>query len=151
MGRPRGANFGKTATGAKAVELTTRMDFSGPFFTRDPALTVRENIRGMLERLAEEMEKDVQGQIEARAGSMPAYTGWSRNRVVGRTASLKGRRWWLHAVVSANTAGMDKPTAIRTKAAAATIERRWHPFRRTSFRVRHSRAVIGADLTKGLD
>jgi len=151
MGRPRGASFGKTAGGKQAVELTTHMDLSGPFFTRDPAKTVRENIRDMLGRLAEEMEKDVQGQIEARAGSTPAYTGWSRSRVVGRTASLVGRNWWLHAVVSPNTTGLDKANAIRTMAATATIERRWHPFRKTSFRVRHSRAVLGANLTKGID
>jgi hypothetical protein len=147
-GRPRN-NPGQLANDFTPV--TVGVDFTGPFFTRDPKLTVRGNIRKMLDALSAEMERDVKNQMETRAASMPGWTGWSRDHVVGRTHSLGGKRWGLTAVVSANTNGMDRTDAIRTKAAAATIERRWHPFRRTAGRARRARAVITANLTAGLE
>jgi hypothetical protein len=128
-----------------------RVDFSGPFFDRDPVKTIRANIRDMMDRLAEEGERDVVQQIAGRSGSMPAYTGWTASHVRGRTESLSGKRWAVSAVVSMNTAGMDARTAIRTQAATATIEARWHPFRRTTTAIRRSRAVMAANLTKGLE
>ena len=129
------------------VAVTSRITFSGPFFTKDPRKTVRGNIRDMLDDLAAEMEQDVKGQIKGHAGQMPRYSGWTHDHVRGRTESLSGKRWALSAVVSADSSGMDRSTAIRTKAAAATIERRWHPFRRTATAVRR----IKADLAKGLE
>lgn len=147
-GRPRN---NPAALASDFTPVNARVDFTGPFFTRDPKRTIRQNIRDMLDRLAAEMESDVQGQMENRAGSMPGWTGWTRDHVVGRTESLGGKRWGLTAVVSANTNHMDRDEAIRTKAAAATIERRWHPFRRTTSAARRSRAVIGANLTEGLE
>lgn len=132
--------------------ITARVDFTGGFFTKDPGKTIRGNIRRhLMPSLAAEMERDVRMQIQAHAGSMPQYTGHTRNRVIGRTESLAGKGWGLTAVVSANTAGMGRTEAIRTKAAAAGIERRWHPFRRTTSAVRRSRAAISAHLTRGLE
>ena len=55
------------------------------------------------------------------------------------------------AAVGAVTSGMSAKDAIRTKAAAATIERRWGPYRRAKSAVYRSRALISADLTKGLE
>jgi hypothetical protein len=133
-----------------AVRIT-RVDFSGPFFQRDPARTIRDNIRDLMAALAEEGERDVRGQIEQRAGSMPNWTGWTRDHVKGRTASLSGKRWAVTAVVSADSSGMSGATAIRTKAAAASIERRWGPFRKTSTTMRRARAAINANLTKGIE
>jgi len=127
------------------------VELSGPFFTRDPRQTVRQNIRRMMDALAAEMEGGVRTGMEAASGSMPAWTGWTRDHVVGRTSSLSGRRWGLTAVVSANTAGMDRTGAIRTKAAAASIERRFHPFRRTTQRANRARAVLAANLTAGIE
>jgi hypothetical protein len=43
---------------------------------------------------------------------------------------------------------MDRADAIRTKAAAASIERRWHPFRRVAAA---GRRAAKANLTKGLE
>lgn len=126
------------------------VELSGPFFTRDPRQTVRQNIRRMMDALASEMEAGVKSGMDAASGGIPLWTGWTRDHVVGRTQSLSGRRWGLTAVVSANTAGMDRPGAIRTKAAAASIERRFHPFRRTTARARRARAVLAANLTEGL-
>ena len=131
--------------------VTARVDLKGPFFERDPKKTIRHNIRDMLDALVAEMEKDVKVQMEGKSGSMPAWTGWTRDHVVGRTSSLAGKRWGLTAVVSANTAGMDRSKAIRTQAAAASIEARFHPFRRTTSAARRARAVLVANLVKGLE
>jgi hypothetical protein len=131
--------------------LTTDVTLSGPFFTKDPGKTLRANVRDLMDALAEQMEGDVKDAIAANAGSMPQYTGWSRDRTVGRTVSISGKRWGTWARVSANTEGMSKADAIRTKAAAASIERRWHPYRKAKSNVYRARALITADLTKGLD
>ena len=80
-----------------------------------------------------------------------ALTIWTADSIVGRTESNSGKRWGTWAVVSANTAGMSKADAIRTKAAAATIERRWHPFRQVKSAVYRARPLIRANLTEGLE
>jgi len=151
MARPRGANYGKTATGAPSVSVTTKVELDGDFFTKGPAKTVRENIRDMLEALSGEMESQVKSEIGGHQGAMPRSVGWSRDHTVGYVTSGKtGKRWHLWAAVGAVTAGMDKKNAIRTKAAAAGIERRWHPYRRVKSGVYRARAVVSADLSKGL-
>ncbi len=133
------------------VAVTTRVQLEGNFFKRDPGKTFRANVRDMLDELAAWMESEVKGTIEANAGSMPRWSGWSRDHTVGRTESLSGRDWGTWAVVSANTSGMDARDAIRTKAAAATIERRWHPYRRVKQGIYRSRPIITANLTEGLE
>jgi hypothetical protein len=104
----------------------------------------------MMTALSKEMEADVRGQIDAKAGAMDFYTGWTRSHVIGRAESLSHKPWLATAVVSSNTAGMSRTDAIRTRAAAASIERRFHPYRRTASSVRSSRALL-ADLAKGLE
>ena len=128
-----------------------KVELSGPFFTRDPRKTVKGNIRKMMANLAQEAEDAVRGQIQEHASSMPYYTGWSRERAIGRVESLGGKDWAATMVVSANTSGMSRKDAIRTKAAASGIERRWYPFRRTSTAIRRSRAILAANLTEGLE
>lgn len=131
------------------VKLTSSFEVSGPFFRKDVRKTVRENIADMLDAAHQAMEADVKASITAHAGSMPRYSGWSWAHTIGRRESLTGKRWGLWAVVSANTGGMDARDAIRTKAAAATIERRWHPYRTATRAAR--RAIKSLDLTKGLE
>jgi hypothetical protein len=83
---------------------------------------------------------------------MPYYTGWTLAKNVGYTTSKKtGRRWTTYAAVGTVTAGMDAKDAIRTKAAAATIERRWHPYRNLKGGLYRARPLITADLAKGLE
>ncbi len=131
--------------------LQTRVDFSGDFFERDPSKTVRSNIGDMLDALAEEGEADAQGQIAAAQGSMPFYTGHTLASIVGRRSSNSGKRWGLNVVISANTSGDGASDAIRTKAAASSIERRFHPFRRTNTSLRNARAVLAANLTRNVE
>jgi hypothetical protein len=123
----------------------------GPFFTRDPGKTLRANVRDMLDEMAAWMEIEVKTGIAVNAGSMPFYSGWSYDQTIGRTTSISGKRWGTWAVVSANTEGMDAKDAIRTKAAAATIERRFHPYRQVKSAIYRARPLLTADLTKGLD
>lgn len=130
-------------------EVTVSLE--GPFFTKDPGKTLRGNVRTLMDALAESMESDVRSAIEANEGSMPFYTGWTHDHVVGRTESLSGKRWGTWARVSANTSGMSAAEAKRTKAAAAGIERRFHPFRKAKSNVYRARALLTADLTKGLE
>lgn len=141
---------------ARFTKVTSRtplagIDFDGPFFERDPGKTVRGNIRDMMDALASEGEGAVRRDIASHAGEMPRYSGWTHDHVIGRTESYSGKRWGLTMVVSANTEGMDRGDAIRTKAAAATIEKRWRPFRRLTNQMRRSRSVLAANLTKGLE
>lgn len=124
------------------------VDLSGPLFQRDPSLTVKGNIRRMMQGLAEEGEKAIQSEIGTL--NLPRSKGWTQAHAVGRVTSYAGKRWWLNAVISANTDGMDRATAIRTKAAASSVEGRYHPFRRTANALKRSRAVLSANLTEGL-
>ena len=131
--------------------VTTKVTLDGNFFRHNPGKTFRQNVKDMLDELAPWMQSEVRGVIEAHAGSMPFYTGWSEERVEGRTHSNAGKRWGTWAVVSSNTAGMSARDAIRTKAAAAGIERRWHPYRLVKSAVYRARPIIAADLSKGLE
>lgn len=134
------------------VAVTTKVELDGNFFRRDPGKTLRHNIRDMLDALSSEMEGIVRDEIAGHAGQMPGWTGHTLSTVKGYTTSAKtGRRWGLWAAVGTVTAGMSAKDAIRTKAAAATIERRFHPFRRVKAGVYRSRAVITANLTKDLE
>ncbi len=134
------------------VKVTTKIELSGNFFTHKPGDTLYTNIGHMLDALAGELEAEVSGQFAAHAGSMPAYTGWSTGHVRGYTTSPKtGKHWALWAADASVTQGMSAKDAIRTKAAAATIERRWHPYRQAKSAVYRSRALISADLAKNLD
>lgn len=126
-----------------------RVDFKGPFFQRDPIKMVKANITAMMDALGQEGERDVRSQIAALP--MAHSTGHTAAHVRGRVRSLTGKPWKATAVVSVQVAGMTRAKAIRTKAAASSIEGRWHPFRKTTAAMKRSRAVIAADLTKGLE
>ena len=134
------------------VSVTSKVQLEGDFFKRDPGKTFRANVRDMLDELASWMEAEVRSDIASHAGSMPGYTGWSHGHTIGYTTSAKtGKRWGTWAAVGAVTAGMSAKDAIRTKAAAATIERRWHPYRNVKSGVYRSRPIITANLTEGLE
>lgn len=126
-----------------------KVALSGPFFTRDPGKTVRGNILDMMDALAYLTEGELRGLIASKP--MPRSTGWTAAHVVGRTRNLAGKRWQVTAVISTSTVGMDKHDAIRTKAAAAGMEKRYHPYRQVKNYISRSRAVLGANLVKGLE
>lgn len=130
--------------------MGVRIDFSGPFFEGDPAKTFRANIRDFMDVVVEKGEEDVRRQIEHNRDRMPHYTGHTAARVRGRTKNLAGRRWATTGVVSMDTREMSRTEAIRTQAAASSIEGRFHPFRRTTAAIKRGRKVAMERLLKGL-
>lgn len=134
------------------TNVTTRIELEGNFFHRDPSKTLRANVRDMLDKLAAWMEVEVAVDMQSHQGEMPYWTGWSDSHVEGYTTSPNtGKRWGTWAAVGSVTSGMNRADAIRTKAAAASIERRWHPYRRVKSAIYRARPIIAADLTKGLE
>lgn len=129
--------------------MADRVVLSGPFFTKDPGKTVQQNIKAFVDGAVAYGEAKVKASIEAKSSAMPYWTGHTRDHVVGRTQSLRGKEWRYTGVVSANTNGMSRREAIRTKAAAASIEARWHPFRRALYAI--AGTIRKLDLTKGLE
>lgn len=119
------------------------IEYSGPFFTADPSKTFRRNVRDLMQTIADEGEAYAKSQT-------PTKTGATRDRITGRTRSLTGRAWAVTAVVSVNTAGLSRARAISARAAAAGIERRAHPFRRTTSALRRVRGDAIASLLRGL-
>ena len=141
-------SFNVLPTGPRATTLKVELD--GNFFKRDPKKTVRGNIRDMLDKLAIEMEGEVRRQTESHAGQMPYSTGWTADHVKG-FVTWGGNRWQFWAAVQAYTQGMDARDAIRTKAAAASVERRFHPYRSVKGGIYRSKAIFTANLTEGLE
>jgi hypothetical protein len=132
--------------------LTVRIEAHGPFFTKSPGKTLRGNLMDMLDEMAEFMEDEVDAAIQSHRDGMPLWTGWTLAKNVGYTTSKKtGRRWTTYAAVGTVTAGMGRDDAIRTKAAAASIERRWHPWRNLKSGLYRARPLLTADLAKGLE
>jgi hypothetical protein len=140
---------------------TTDVTLSGPFFTRDPGKTVRANVRDLMDAVAEQGDRDVESVIDAHVSPSPFY-------VRGRTSSLSGRRWGTWARISPDTSGLSAQAAIRLMAILAGrhdgvgsdgqdrgttlgIEKQWHPFRTAKSNVYRARALLTADLTKGLE
>jgi hypothetical protein len=88
--------------------ITTTINNTGPFFTKDPAKTFRQNIRVMMAAIAAEGEADVKAQLAAGdAGRQPISLLGDHvsGHVIGRTASLAGRNWQVTAVISVNNSG----------------------------------------------
>lgn len=132
------------------VSLQAKIELSGNFFTHDPSKTLYRNIGDMLEGLSSELEASVSGAI--RGYPMTQSIGWTADHVKGYvTSPVTGKHWALWAAVGLPTTGMDRATAIRTKAAGASIERRFHPFRQAKSAVYRSRSLISADLARGLE
>ena len=134
-----------------------RAELSGPFFTRDPAKTIRENIKTVLDELAKRGERQVKALIAGKPGARYVV-----DNVRGYTTSTKsGRRWELSVAVNLIPSG-DRAAAIRSAAilygrrkgthgTTIGIEERWHPFRNTKNDIARSRAFLTANLTKGIE
>jgi hypothetical protein len=133
-------------------EFQSKVELRGPFFERDVRKTVRQNIADFEEAIAEYGQTKARSNLAAKQGSIPAWTGWTLDRIIGRTrAEMRrgGKHWQVTAVVSANTDGMSRRDAIRTKAAASGLEARFGIFRRTTFAIRAKMRTV--NLTKGIE
>jgi hypothetical protein len=151
------------------------IELTGPFFTADPYSRMGQNIRRMLQGLADEGARVVRANINSRKMA-PG--------IIGRVTSLRGAPWWLTAVVSAQyiypwkerggrafgiqqsglyKRGKRKGTTW-TLSDASIMERmslaeyrggkqegRTHAFRQASQQMKAARAVLQANLTEGLE
>lgn len=122
--------------------------FDGPFFKADPLKTLAENELAFMTIVAAEGERDAKAQLESAGGRMRRWTGWTYDTVRGRVVSVRGKHWRKTAVISTYTANMDAKDAIRTKAAGAAIEKRFHVFRRTATMIRKAATF---NFTKGME
>lgn len=127
---------------------------SGPFFQRDPAKTLRENIRLMMSAIAKEGAEDVIARLQSGAGSRAPISALGdrvSDHVRGRVESLSGKDWAATAVISVNNSGLSSRGGMSLMAAASIVEGRVHAFRQATTRLRNSRAANRAELTKGLE
>lgn len=125
------------------MSTQTHVELSGPFFQRDPAETLRGNIRKMMAGIAEEGEKAVKANY-------PVRTGAGRRGVVGRVASVTGKPWMASAVVS-QTHVYRWPNGGAKQYRGGKSEARHHMFRSAYRDLNRSRAVLRANLTEGLE
>lgn len=100
----------------------TAIQYSGPFFERDPAETFGRNARRLMDRVAQVGQDEVRRRVASapRRLAGPSYSG---QYIVGRTRSLGGKRWQATAVISAaagiSAAGLDASHARRVQATLA--------------------------------
>lgn len=133
----------------------TTIDLSGPFFTHDPRKTFRQNVKVLMDRLAEEGERDVKakmrsGESRRRELSTHIYPGRVSGHVIGRTKSLKGKNWEVTAVVSVNNSRFSKAEGTALMAGASNVERQTKAFRKMTARMRRAKALNTVELLKGL-
>jgi hypothetical protein len=143
---PRGYRRAATATNAGA-----KVDLSGPFFEPDADKRLGQNIRAMLQAVADEGEATVRDRSPRKSGAFAAG-------VMGRVASEKGRPWMLTAVISQthiypwrNKGQRGFVGRSEAEYRGGKAEARYRMFRAVTYQLRASRAVLGANLTKGLE
>lgn len=143
---PRGYRRAASATNAGA-----KVDLSGPFFAPDADKRMGQNIRAMLQAVADEGDR----AVTARS---PRHTGDLAAGIVGRVASERGRPWMLTAVISAthvypwrNKGARGFVGRSEAEYRGGKAEARYRMFRAVTYQLRASRAVLAANLTEGLE
>jgi hypothetical protein len=137
----------------------TTIDKTGPFFTKDPAKTFRQNARSMMRAIALEGQTDVIAQL------LVSQSGRAEISV----ASVTPRRVAAHVAASVPyTPGQTKAGTIISHvyvpnfgyspkegrslmAAYSEVERETGAFKRTTGRLRRAKAINRAELLKGLE
>lgn len=133
------------------------IELSGPFFQRDPGLTLRGNIERMVQAIADEGASSARQSLQAGEGSRATITALGdrvSDHVIGRTharPSRGGRQWRASAVVQVYNEGLDAASSRSLMAAASSVERRVRTFRSLAGSLRRSRAVLTANLTAGIE
>jgi hypothetical protein len=153
--------------------VSLSVELTGPFFQRDPGLTLRGNIERMMQGIAEEGERSARDAFRSTEGARaPISYGQGRvaDHVIGRVVSRTGKKWRASAVVSVNTLhGFSPRDAVAIMAAgagrhverigpgrgghgiASGAEQQTHIMRSLAKTLRSSRAVLIADLSKGIE
>jgi hypothetical protein len=150
---PKGYRSAVTASDTHA-----KITFTGPLFSANADETLRQNIRRMMQGIADE------GSSTVKARS-PRITGGFISGVEGRVKGVKGNPWALSAVVSAFPRPEDAQRVYPWKNKGARgyagrseavyrggkLEQRYRMFRAVTSQLRSARAVMAANLTKGLE
>lgn len=123
--------------------VEVHIELEGPFFTHDPGLTLRGNIRKMMAGIAAE------GEAAVKAVYPVGPTGRGRAGVVGRVASLTGKPWMASAVIS-ETHVYPWPHGSQKQYRGGKTERKYHMWRNTYRALQSSRTVLRADLGVGV-
>lgn len=143
---PRGYRSATTASDSHA-----RITFSGPLFSADAGKRVGENIRRMLQGVADEGASTVRARSPRRSGD---FIGG----VQGRVRGIRGNKWALTAVVSQthvypwrNKGARGFSGRAQAEYRGGKVERRYRMFRSVSNQLRAARAVVAANITKGIE
>ena len=138
---------------AKAPKYKTSIKVSGPFFTHDPAKTLRENMHVMMLNLAKAGAKDVRSQMRAGRSERAPISRLGHHHVVDYVfGELRrypsGPRYTARVIV--RNRGLTKEQGISLMASASQVEGQIHAFRKTKGRILRTRTVNAAELLKGI-
>jgi hypothetical protein len=135
-----------------ARSFQTRITTTGPFFTRDPAKTLSENIHTMMKAIASEGATDVRGQMRMGENSrapVKALGTHVSSHVVGELRRYPvGPNYSLRVIV--RNRGLSRAQGISLMAAASYVEGATRAFAKTRRRIMAARAINTAELTRGL-
>lgn len=141
------------------IRLTSKIEYSGPFFTRDPGQTLRANIRSMVERLLTEAEKAVESgspasirptiyhaMQESRTAGADVIGGFVRSHMSDTPVRSKSYMTWLDQGRRAPKGQGWPPGAAKTVRGRA-----YRMFGKVMSQVRKIRdQQLAAELEKGL-
>lgn len=131
-----------------------QINFSGPFFQKDPEKTILENVEKMMQGIAEEGSEAARGGLmvgAAHRAPIRALGDRVADHVIGRVSSLTGRKWQTAAVVQVLNRGFSGAEARSLMAAASSVEGETRAFRSVARQLRSARAVLRANLTQGIE
>jgi hypothetical protein len=87
----------------------------------------------------------------ARRAPIRALGDRVADHVIGRVASLSGRKWQTAAVVQVLNQGFSGAEGRSLMAAASTVEGETRAIRNVTRQLRSARAVLRANLTQGIE
>lgn len=137
-----------------ATSTITRIDFKGPFFKADVNKTMLQNVHKMMTAFAAEGAGYARERLMSGSGSRAMVRELGdrvADHVVGRVMSRSGKQWTAAAVVQVYNEGLSASESVSLMAAASYVERRTHAIGSVTRQLRSARAVLQADLTKGLE
>ena len=139
---------------APKAAVTATFDMSGPFFRVDPGKTMLENVHTMMTGIAAEGAKMAGQNLMIGSGRRALVRSTDdrvADHVIGRTHSISGAEWLTAAVVQVSKEGLSREQATSLMAAGSYVEGRTHGVRKATTQIRRARAVLNANLTKGME
>lgn len=139
---------------AARVSVTPTVDFSGPFFTKDPEKTIIDNVQKMMQGVATEGAGAARTGLAANQQSRALIRELGdrvSDHVIGRVESRHGKEWHTAAVVQVYNEGLGAEESRSLMAAASFVERQTRAIRDVTRQLRAARAVLAANLTEGIE